>query len=178
MKSLRHYINLVEQSEDDYVYHGGSYAGGEYNPSKVGEPGNIRPLGVGIYAAKTPEHAQLYVKYAGSNGAVKKFKVSKTAKLYPWGADAWSKLTPAEAAQWRAKSAEIQTAFEKANLVKFNTFRKQYNHWQDAVSGFGAFDKEQMRKILVSVGVDGAKQILSDDMTELVFYNTSVLTPV
>lgn len=173
MKDLRHYINLVENA-DTFVYHGGSYAGGDYNPHMHGEPGSLRPLGKGLYAAATSGHAQLYVKYAGDSGKVTKFKVDPNAVIYPWGALSWRALSPDDQTEWRAKSAEIQKAFEQAGLVKLDRFRNKYHHWQDAVLNNST---DQMRQILVSAGVDGARQDLGDGMVEYVFYNTKVLTP-
>jgi hypothetical protein len=83
-----------------------------------------------------------------------------------------------EAEYWRDKSAEIQTAAEKAKLVRYNTFNKEFNSWQFTMSSGDSYTKEQLRKLLVSLGIDGAREDLGDDMVEIVFYNTSVLTPV
>ena len=183
MSLLRKYINIIESAntdDEEFVYHGGTYTGGEYNPNRVGEPGNIRPLGKGIYAATTPEHAQRYVKYAGPSGKVQKFRVSKNAKLYPWGGAAWQQLSPEQAEWWRAKAKEVQDACEEAGLVKYNTFRKEYYSWIHALSGMNEFPSshlEQLRKLLVSHGIDGSRQVIGD-LVELVFYNTSVLQPV
>lgn len=167
---------LRESDSDHYVYHGGSYKGGDYNPSRVGEPGNIRPLGKGLYAAATPEHAQLYVRYGGDNGAIQKFVVDPKARLYPWGGAAWRELSPDQADWWRAKAAEIQQAFEQAGLVRKN-YRNEFKSWPDALSQ-GDGDTERMRQVLASLGVDGSRQVLGDGMVEYVFYNTSVLKPV
>lgn len=176
MKSLRHYINLIETTDDMHVYHGGSYRGGDYNPKMVGEPGNIRPLGQGIYAANTPNLAQLYVKYAGENGKVTKFKVDKSAKIYPYGGRAWRETSPEQQEWWKNKSTEIQQAFEKKNLVTYSSFRKEYNSWVDALSS--RTNPELVRQTLVQLGVDGTKQVIDDGVAELVFYNTKVLIPV
>lgn len=171
MHIIRHYINLVESAEDKIVYHAGTFSGGEYDPSKVGEPGDIRPLGKGIYAAKTKEHASRYLKYV-TDSTVKIFKVSENARLYPWGNEAWQSVSSQEQQDWREKSAEVQKAFEKQGLVKKSRFNDTYGRWIDAVL---FSPTENMRKFLVSLGVDGAFTHLPNDQVEYVFYNTNVL---
>ena len=178
METIRHYIDLIEEAEDLYVYHGGTFSGGKYDPAKVGEPGKLRPLGKGIYAGESPAHAQRYLKYAGPNGTVKKFRVSPSAKLYPWGHYSWKELSTADQEWWSNKSDEVQSAFEKAGKVRFRQHDKTYAPWQDVVSGMSGFWTDDVRKLLISVGIDGAKQVLQGGMIEYVFYNTSVLTLV
>ena len=177
MKPLRYYINLIEDDNDMHVYHGGSYRGGDYNPNMKGEPGNIRPLGKGIYTAITPNHAQMYVKYAPGNGQVTKFKVDKSANIYPYGGAAWREESAEKQDWWRNKSKEIQQEFEKKNLVTFNTFRKAYNDWEDTLSN-SRVNPELVRQTLVQLGIDGTKQVIDTDVVEIVFYNTRVLIPV
>lgn len=170
MNSIRHYINIIESAEDRIVYHAGTYTGGEYDPSMVGEPGDIRPLGKGIYAAKTKNHAERYLKYV-SGSTIKKFKIADDAQIYPWGGAAWNSLSTAEQEKWRVKSNEVQEAFEEAGFVK-KWLDGTYKPWTESV---GNRPTEEMRKLLVSLGVDGAFSILPSDMTEFVFYNTAAL---
>ena len=173
--------DIIEEVEEPmHVYHGGSYSGGDYNPHSVGEPGNLRPLGKGLYTAITPEHAGIYVKYAGEGGKVTKFQVSSTAKIYPWGRAAWEELSEAEAAWWRAKSKEIQKAFEEAGLVRYDDLNKEYRSWSLVVSGSSMHNggRDSVRQLLVKCGIDGSKEVLGNGMVEIVFYNVGVLTPV
>jgi hypothetical protein len=169
---MRLYEFILDEAER-FAYHGGSYAGGEYDPNKKGEPGNLRPLGGGLYAAETPEHAQIYVKYGGSNGKVTKFKVNDNARLYPWGGGAWSETSPEEQEFWKEKSKEIQAAFDKENLGY------KGKSWQNLVSDISTSgQRDRIRKLLASLGVDGSRQRIGSNMVELVFYNTNVLSPV
>lgn len=170
MHNIRKLINIVEQS-DLTVYHGGTYSGGPYNADMRGEPGNLRPLGKGLYAAETPEHAARYLKYA-TDSSIKTFKVSPEAKLYPWGGAAWNSVSSVDQEWWRAKSAEVQRAFEKNGLVRKSSFRDEYGRWNDAIS---TRPTDSMRQLLVSLGVDGSVQHIGDGMIEYVFYNTDVL---
>jgi len=170
---MRLYELILDEAER-YAYHGGSYAGGEYDFKQRGEPGDLRPLGGGLYAAETPEHAEMYVKYAGPSGKVTKFRIDDNAKLYPWGGGAWNEASPQEQEFWKAKGPEIQEAFDKARLGY------KGKAWYNIVSDFSnrRDTREVIRKLLVSLGIDGSRQRIGDNMVELVFYNTNVLIPV
>ena len=168
-----------EEVPDQYVYHGGTYKGGEYNPHARGEPGDLRPMGRGIYTGATEGHAGLYTKYA-TNGTVQKFRIKKGAKIYPFNGAAWRASSPSEQTFWKEKSKEIQVAFEQAGLVRKNTFSGEYYAWSLAVSTtHDNKTRELIRQKLVELGIDGAKEILHPEigMIEFCFYNTNVLIP-
>lgn len=167
--------------EDDHiVYHGGTYSGDtDYDPDIIGEPGDLRPMGIGLYAAATPGHAERYVKYS-ENSKVHKFKVSPNAKLYPWGGAAWRELSTDQQDYWRELSDNIQQEFIKHNLVK-KEFGKndKYYHWTTTIGmGGHQHNGEKIRQLLVSLGIDGARSILPSELIEYVFYNPKVLIPI
>ena len=165
---------FITEKEDHYVYHGGTYSGddNDYDPSIRGEPSSTRPLGVGLYAAGTPSHAGLYVQYR-SGAKIHKFKVSPSAQLYPWGNDTWTELSDGEKTFWRTKSKEVQAEFIKRGIMR------PAFHWTDAISLGGVIsNRDSVRKLLASLGIDGSYTVLPNDMIEYAFYNPSVLTPV
>lgn len=164
-------IRELFENKERYAYHGGTYAGGEYEPWRRGEPGNIRPLGSGLYAAETPDHAHMYVKYAGDNGKVRKFRIADDAKLYPVGRTAWNACSAEEQEFWKSKSNEVQEAYKNSGVPG-----SERRYWQDELAMNS--NRDFIRKLLVSMGVDGARQDLNNGMVELVFYHTGVLEPV
>lgn len=168
-----------EDSPDEFVYHGGSYKGGPYQAHRVGEPGDLRPMGRGLYTAATEHHAGRYTKYA-QDGTVTKFRIAKGAKIYPFNGAAWRASSPTEQQYWRSKSAQIQKAFEEAGLVRWDRFRNEYYAWSLAVSQSTGPQREQIRQLLVKLGVDGGKEIIDPEhnVVEIVFYNTDVLIPM
>jgi hypothetical protein len=165
---------FILEADDHYVYHGGTYSGneGDYDSNIRGEPSSTRPLGVGLYAAGSEKHAGLYVQYR-SGAKIHKFKVSPTAKLYPWGNDTWQTLSDDEKTYWRNQSRNIQDEFIKRGILKSKNM-----HWTDAISSSGYIrDRDSVRKLLVSLGIDGSYTQLPNDLIEYAFYNPAVLTP-
>ena len=169
---------LTESKNDPlYVYHGGTYSGGNYDPYAVGEPGNLRPMGSGIYAGDTEHHASRYLKYSGESAKVHKFEVHPSAKIFPMNGKAWHMETPEMQSIWREKSLAIQKDFQDQGLVRKSPFGR-WGHWAEQMSYTKSIpEREQMRSILLKHDIDGAKQVFSDEPggTEYAFYNTNVL---
>lgn len=168
---------ITESKEPLYVYHGGTYSGGEYNPYAVGELGNIRPMGGGIYAGDTEYHASRYLKYGKESAKVHKFEVDSGASIFPMNGKAWNMETPEMQSHWREKSLAIQKDFQDHGLVRQSPFG-HWGHWASQMSFSKSVpEREQMRQILLKHGVDGGKQVFGDEPggTEYAFYNTNVL---
>jgi hypothetical protein len=164
-------INEAVRGPGETVYHGGTYKGGKYNIMSKGEPGDLRPLGYGIYAGHSYDHAARYLKYV-EGSTVQIFKVPEDATIIPWGGWAWKHLTAEERNWWNEKYDEIQKAFEENGLTK-ESFGKMLP-WEHTVSD-RTFDRDAARKLLVSLGIDGAAQDLGEGYIEYVFYNPEIL---
>lgn len=172
------YIKLIESKTDQlHVYHAGTFTGGEYKPYAVGEPGNLRPMGSGIYAGDTEYHASRYLKFGGENAKIHKFEVHPDANIFPLNSMAWHKESPEKQIHWREKSLAIQKDFQDQGLVKRSPFGN-WGHWASQLSYTKSVpERERMRSVLLKHNVDGAKQVFSDEPggTEYAFYNMSVL---
>lgn len=175
------YLKLIESKKEPlHVYHGGTFTGGDYNPYAVGEPGNLRPMGGGIYAGDTEYHASRYLQYGSESAKVHKFEVHPDASIFPMNGKAWHMESPEMQAHWRDKSLAIQKDFQDQGLVKQSPFG-HWGHWASQMSYTKSVpEREQMRSILLKHGIDGAKQVFSDEPggTEYAFYNTKVLRHV